>query len=80
MLLKVHDETPTETIKPKLIKKAKQKATREKLLKRESMLQENVREKRTRDTKIRHDYSKITKEKIQLFQQLVEMYMLFERT
>ena len=63
MLLKVHDETPTETIKPKLIKKAKQESKQEKLLKRESMVQENVRETRTRETKIRHDYSKIRKEK-----------------
>ena len=56
MLLKVHDETPTETIKPKLIKKAKQESKQEKLLKRESMVQENIRPKRNTD---KMDYVKM---------------------
>ena len=55
MLLKVHDETPTETIKPKLIKKAKQEAKQEKILKRESIQEENII--RAPREKIRRDYN-----------------------
>ena len=48
MLLKVHDETPTETIKPKLIKKAKQEAKQEKMLKKNEIKPNNIIEKRQR--------------------------------
>ena len=48
MLLKVHEETPTETIKPKLIKIARQEARQEKLLKRDDIKQDNIKTKRKR--------------------------------
>ena len=48
ILLKVHNETPTETTKPKLIKKAKQEARQDKLLKRDDIKPDNIITKRKR--------------------------------
>ena len=56
MLLKVHNETPTETIKPKLIKKAKQEAKQERILKKENIQHENIiRQPRERKKTIKMD-------------------------
>ena len=60
MLLRVHDETPTETIKPKLIKKAKQDFRQEKILNKEDIKQDNIREKRITKP---IDYKKLNKGK-----------------
>ena len=58
MLLKVHNET--QTTKPKLIKKAKQEAKQEKILNKEDIKQDNIREKRQRK---QIDYNKLNKGK-----------------
>lgn len=58
MLLKVHPETPIETAKPKLIKKAKQEYKQELLLKKEDIKQENIRPQRERKPV---DYKKLNK-------------------